>query len=229
MPKDRVSSHQAGTAGKDKIMSLPEDFPLISGEFKLGARVLVISELHQLGLTVLKIFDILNGLFKIGRLPGLDTQGVMDLFQEAKLQCLMLIDLGDEVRDLLSSTVLAIEEKMLGPMNEACPDLNEIVRLSAEFSESMAIVSEEVGKEMRCFDRTHAEFTKSSFQIDGLRPSVQQTVRDISCAMDRLDRMMRFLKRSIASDFNLVEECDVTLHEFGKLRLYWPVSDASRK
>lgn len=229
MPKDMDSSYQTETAGREKIMNMPGDCSLNSGEFKLGACVLVISELHQLGLSVLKIFDILNNLFKIGRLPDLDIHGVMDLFQEAKLQCLMLIALGDEIRDLLSSTVLAVEEKMHESMNNECPDLNEIVRLSAEFSESMAIVSEEVSKEMHFFDGMFAKLIKPSFQVDSLRRNVQSTVRDISFAMDRLDRMMYFLKRSIANDFKLVDDCEVTSHEYGKLRLYWPMSGIDKK
>jgi len=41
--------------------------------------------------------------------------------------------------------------------------------------------------------------------------------------------MMYFLKRSIANDFKLVDDCEVTSHEYGKLRLYWPMSGIDKK
>lgn len=207
MPQKNMNLlHQAGIVRMIESLKLPDGSASIPDEFKLSARVLVISELHQLGLTVLKIFEILNNLFKVGRSPGLDITGVMDLFVEAKLQCFTLICLGDEIRDLLNRTVQSVEQEMQGRMNRASSDLNEIVRLSAQFSESIAIVSEEVGKEVHYFERAVADLPKPSFQIDGLRRSVRQTVRDISNAMDRLHQMMLFLKRSIASDFNYAEK-----------------------
>lgn len=180
-------------------------------DFRLGARILVISELHQLGLTVLKIFEILNDIFKIGRLPDLDIQSMMDLYAETKLQCVLLIQLGDEIRDLLGGNIQFIEEKMDESMTYQRDDLREIVRFSADFSESIVVVSDEVRKEMRYFDYLSMGRRVHAIQIDGLRLHVCQTVESISLAMDDLHRMLHELKRSIASDFNIAYGVDIGL------------------